>query len=72
MLSDKIGKTNLLASSHLIRYADDFLFITSNPKGIEQAMPAIKDFLKIRGLELMEEKMKIVSMCTGTQINFLG
>jgi RNA-directed DNA polymerase len=72
MLGDKAEKTNLLAASHLIRYADDFLFITLNPKGLEQAIPAIKEFLKIRGLELSEEKTKMTPMKMGSQINFLG
>jgi len=72
MLGNKAYKTNLLAASHLIRYADDFLFITLNPKGLEQAIPAIKEFLKVRGLELSEEKTKMISMKIGNQLNFLG
>jgi len=35
-------------------------------------MPAIKEFLKIRGLELAEEKTKMISMKMGSQVNFLG
>lgn len=72
MIGNKADKTNLLAASHLIRYADDFLFITLNPKGLEQAIPAIKEFLKVRGLELSEEKTKMISMKIGNQLNFLG
>lgn len=64
--------TNFLGASHLIRYADDFLFITLNPKGIEQGKQAIIKFLECRGLELSEYKTNIVNMKMGKKINFLG
>lgn len=65
-------KINLLTSTHLIRFADDFLFITSNPDGIENAMGSIKRFLEIRGLELSDEKTKIIRMTMGRKFNYLG
>jgi retron-type reverse transcriptase len=71
-LSDKPNKTNLLSTTHLIRFADDFLFTTINPEGIENALVGIKDFLKIRGLELSEEKTSKIKFSMGKKIDFLG
>jgi RNA-directed DNA polymerase len=71
-LSLKPNKTNLLASTHLIRFADDFLVTTINPEGIENALVGIKVFLKTRGLELSEEKTSIIKFSMGKKVNFLG
>ena len=51
---------------NFIRYADDSV-TTANDKAllIEKVMPAIKEFLKVRGLELSEEKTKVTSIYDG-------
>jgi len=57
--------------SHLVRYADDFI-VTGNSKEILEfrILPAIRQFLSERGLQLSEEKTKITSIYTG--FDFLG
>jgi RNA-directed DNA polymerase len=56
---------------HITRYADD-LVVTGSSKDLlkDKIIPAIKRFLKIRGLELSEEKTKIVHISEG--FDFLG
>jgi hypothetical protein len=66
------NKVNLLVSSHLIRFADKFLFITSNPFGIKNAKIGIKNFLKLRGLELSEKTTKNIHFCLNSKLDFLG
>jgi len=56
---------------NFIRYADDSATTASNKALlIEKVIPAIKEFLKVRGLELSEEKTKVSSIYDG--FNFLG
>jgi Group II intron, maturase-specific domain/Reverse transcriptase (RNA-dependent DNA polymerase) len=71
-LRDKPNKTNLLASTHLVRFADDFLLAAMNPEGIKNALVGIKAFLKTRGLELSEEKTSSIQFSMGRKIDFLG
>jgi RNA-directed DNA polymerase len=72
-LSEKLPtKTNLLVSTHLVRFADDFLFITLNPEGIENSQRAIDKFLKERGLSLSEEKTRTIKFSLGQKLDFLG
>lgn len=66
------NKTNILASSHLIRFADDFLFISHSPEGVHNALRSIKEFLAVRGLTLSEEKTRIIRMSMGQKFDFLG
>lgn len=56
---------------NFIRYADDFI-ITGKSKTIlvEKVLPAVKQFLAVRGLELSEEKTKITYIRHG--FTFLG
>jgi RNA-directed DNA polymerase len=56
---------------NVIRYADDFV-VTAGSKEIlqELVMPAIRDFLQERGLNLSREKTKITRIEDG--FNFLG
>ena len=71
-LKPKPNKTNLLAFTHFIRFADDFLVTTINPESIENALVGIRGFLKTRGLELSEEKTSSIKFSMGKKINFLG
>ena len=66
------NKTNILASSHLIRFADDFLFISPSPEGVYNALRSVKQFLGVRGLTLSEEKTQIIRMSMGQKFDFLG
>lgn len=63
--------TTKLSGVNVIRYADDFV-ITSKSKEllITRVIPAVKSFLKQRGLTLSEEKTRIVHIEQG--FDFLG
>ncbi|WP_447972127.1 group II intron reverse transcriptase/maturase [Nitrospira sp. Kam-Ns4a] len=53
-----------------VRYADDFVVMTKTREALEQARPKITAFLAERGLELNEEKTRIVHKTDGFE--FLG
>jgi len=57
---------NRRSKVNVIRYADDFV-ITADSKEIlvERVMPAVRDFLAERGLELSEEKTRITRIEDG-------
>jgi len=56
---------------NFVRYADDFVVTGANQELLEQKVkPALTAFLKIRGLELSEQKTVITPIQTG--FNFLG
>lgn len=55
---------------HLIRFADDFLVTAESQEVAQQCKDIIIDFLKERGLELSEEKTRIVHINDG--FDFLG
>ncbi len=54
----------------VVRYADDFVVMHENKKVIEDSKLIIAEWLKLRGLELSEEKTKIVHSTEG--FDFLG
>ncbi len=54
----------------IVRYADDFVVMHENKKLIEDSKLIIAEWLKERGLELSEEKTKIVHSTEG--FDFLG
>jgi RNA-directed DNA polymerase len=54
----------------VVRYADDFVVMHENKKVIEDSKPIIAEWLEERGLELSEEKTKIVHSTEG--FDFLG
>ena len=68
------GKTNRRINPHhihFIRYADDFIVTGDSPNYLnDKVLPAIKDFLKPRGLELSDEKTHITHIEQG--FDFLG
>ncbi len=51
-------------------YADDFIITAKNREALEEIIPKIKQWLSGRGLELNQEKTKLVPMEEG--FNFLG
>jgi RNA-directed DNA polymerase len=53
-----------------VRYADDFVVMHENKEVIEDSKVIIAEWLKVRGLELSEEKTKIVHSTEG--FDFLG
>lgn len=55
---------------HLIRYADDFIITGRTPSLLEKAKVVVARFLGKRGLELSEEKTRIVHIEEG--FDFLG
>jgi len=51
---------------HMVRYADDFVVTAANKETlIEQVLPAVKAFLRSRGLNLSEAKTRIVHISEG-------
>ncbi len=54
----------------VVRYADDFVVVHQNKEVIKDAQAVIAEWLAIRGLELSEEKTKIVHSTEG--FDFLG
>lgn len=58
-LQSKAG-VNILASTHLVRFADDFIVTTNSRIAMDNALRGIKEFLSIRGLTLNEEKSQIM------------
>jgi RNA-directed DNA polymerase len=59
-----------LGQIRVVRYADDFVVMHENKKVIEDSKLIIAEWLKNRGLELSEEKTKIVHSTEG--FDFLG
>lgn len=61
--TNRLGKVDLrFKNAHkvnLVRYADDFIVTAATKEIAEEAKEIIRDFLKIRGLELSEEKTVI-------------
>jgi RNA-directed DNA polymerase len=55
---------------NLVRYADDFIVTAATKEIAEEVKGLIRDFLKIRGLELSEEKTVITHINDG--FDFLG
>ena len=73
-LKDKFGDTpgqKIRKMVHLCRYADDFI-VTGKSKELlqEEVLPAIRQFLAVRGLKISEEKTRITHIQKG--FNFLG
>jgi len=54
----------------IIRYADDFIITSKTKEDIEVIIPRVKQWLLERGLELSEEKTKLVHIDDG--FDFLG
>ena len=68
LLADTFRKTDKI---HFVRYADDFIITGRSPELLETCVkPLIEGFLRIRGLELSEEKTMITHIDDG--FNFLG
>jgi RNA-directed DNA polymerase len=68
LLADNFRKTDKI---HFVRYADDFIITGRSPELLETCVkPLIEGFLKIRGLELSEEKTMITHIDDG--FDFLG
>jgi retron-type reverse transcriptase len=64
--------TNLLQPTHLIRFADDFIFTSLTEEGSIRAKKSIEKFLEERGLALNEEKTKLIKWTMGKKLDFLG
>jgi RNA-directed DNA polymerase len=64
------GKWNNRPKLGIIRYADDFIVTAKDKETLESVLDLIKEWLTERGLELSEEKTRIVPIEEG--FNFLG
>lgn len=76
MTLDKLEKAVKAAASkkdkiNYVRYADDFIITGASKEILEhKIMPKVKEFLKVRGLELSKEKTRITHINEGFE--FLG
>lgn len=73
-LSDHKNKARIewYNTTWFVRYADDFLVGVKSERMAELLLSAISEFLKPRGLELSEEKTKIIPWKMGNKVDFLG
>ncbi len=70
---DKFWTHQTMVTGKLIRYADDFVILFRTPEEAEQGLQLVKAKLNELGLELNEEKTKIVDTGGGRQgFDFLG
>jgi retron-type reverse transcriptase len=72
VLENMKSKTNILAQSKLVRYADNFVFVTCNKEAAKNALRSINQFMITRGLNLNDEKTKVLDWKMGEKLNFLG
>ncbi|MDR0630908.1 MAG: reverse transcriptase N-terminal domain-containing protein [Holosporales bacterium] len=71
MTLDGLEKLTLSLGAYIVRYADDFIIISSNKRSlVKNVIPAVQDFLAKRDLRLSEEKSKIVNI--SEEFDFLG
>ena len=73
MKTKKVNIENAVKKSDkygFIRYADDFLVTAQNREDIEAIKPILEQWLSKRGLELNQEKTKIININDG--FNYLG
>lgn len=71
-LKERRAKDRIIKKSKMLltRYCDDFTIVTNSQENAQRAKQYCCDFLKERGLELSEEKSKIVHINEG--FDFLG
>ena len=62
--------TKLMSQVALIRYADDFVIFATTEKEAEESKAKVDDWLRVRGLELSQEKTAIRHLRDG--FDFLG
>ncbi|NES65547.1 MAG: group II intron reverse transcriptase/maturase [Okeania sp. SIO2D1] len=67
-LQNYIDKCN--SKLGFIRYADDFLITAKTKEELEQVLPKVKEWMSQRGLEISDEKTKLVHISKG--FNYLG
>jgi len=60
----------LIGPRAVVRYADDFVVFCETQEDAYRVIEALKDWLKIRGLQLSEEKTRVVHLSEG--FDFLG
>jgi RNA-directed DNA polymerase len=69
-----VGPSKLARSKaqlNVVRYADDFVVTGASKEVLEfKVLPAVRQFLAVRGLELSEEKTRITNIAEG--FDFLG
>jgi RNA-directed DNA polymerase len=66
----KLGKSNRLPPVRVVRYADDFVIISSNEEVLNKAKKVVDKWLQKRGLKFSEEKTRITNSEDG--FDFLG
>ncbi len=69
-LEECVSQDSLLKKGHLIRYADDFVYLHEYKGAVERARGRIDKFLAGMGLEVKEAKTQVVHTSEG--FDFLG
>lgn len=64
------GRVQTCGPRRVVRYADDFLVFCSTQEEAQQTVLLLRDWLKERGLQLSEQKTRIVHLKEG--FDFLG
>jgi len=60
-----------LKAKYYVRYADDFIFLSASRPGLEEVLPDIEHFLRLRlNLNLHPDKVSIQTFASG--VDFLG
>ena len=67
---DRLDEAFARRGARIIRFADDFVILTSSKKRAEEALDDVEDLLRARGLRLNRDKTQITDFDAGFQ--FLG
>lgn len=68
---DKVFKERAIACK-IVRFADDFVVISDSEKLLKIIQVKMKEFLKIRGLEINPENSRVIKYGINTPFSFLG
>jgi hypothetical protein len=68
---DKVFKERAIACK-IVRFADDFVVISGSEKLLFMIQVKMKEFLKLRGLEIQPEKSRVIKYGINTPFSFLG
>ena len=73
-LNSRYSQVKVMArnTAWFIRYADDFIIGINNPEIVPIVMDGIRNFLAERGLELSEEKTRMIDWVFGSSFDYLS
>jgi hypothetical protein len=68
---DKVFKERAIAGK-IVRFADDFVIISDSEKLLKIILVKMKEFLKLRGLEINPDNSRVIKYGINTPFSFLG